>query len=51
MTSRNGSEGSKNQASPKTSQSIEHNSSIGNDNKGKEYRSRQGSQSKKDHRQ
>lgn len=51
MSSRNGSEGSGNQGSPKTNQSIEHDSSIGNDNKGKEYRSRQGSQSKEKHRQ
>ncbi|WP_416827819.1 imidazoleglycerol-phosphate dehydratase [Ectobacillus polymachus] len=50
MSSHNGSKGSKNQSSPSTNWSIEEASSIGNSNKGNEYRSRKGSKSQKLHK-
>lgn len=51
MTNRNGSKGSGNQGSPESGQfqqefSVEF--ETGNDNKGKEYRSKKGSKSKKE---
>jgi hypothetical protein len=48
MTSRNGSEGSKNQGSPKAQHDQEFASELisGNNNKGNEYRSKKGSKSK-----
>ncbi|WP_459500995.1 imidazoleglycerol-phosphate dehydratase [Bacillus sp. C1] len=51
MSNRNGSQGSGNQGSPKSGQfQQEFGSEIttGNDNKGKEYRSKKGSKSKKE---
>lgn len=51
MTNRNGSQGSGNQGSPKSGQFQQEFSSefeAGNDNKGKEYRSKKGSKSKKE---
>ncbi|MCM3718166.1 imidazoleglycerol-phosphate dehydratase [Fictibacillus phosphorivorans] len=48
MTNRNGSEGSKNQGSPKAQHDQEFASELisGNNNKGNEYRSKKGSKSK-----
>ncbi|AFQ08198.1 TPA: imidazoleglycerol-phosphate dehydratase [Bacillus pacificus] len=51
MTNRNGSKGSGNQSSPKSGQFQQEFSAefeTGNDNKGKEYRSKKGSKSKKE---
>ena len=51
MTNRNGSKGSGNQGSPKSGQFQQEFSTefeTGNDNKGKEYRSKKGSKSKKE---
>jgi len=51
MTNRNGSKGSGNQGSPKSGQFQQEFSAefeTGNDNKGKEYRSKKGSKSKKE---
>ncbi|SFD49925.1 hypothetical protein SAMN05428981_101659 [Bacillus sp. OV194] len=50
MTSRNGSKGSQNQGSPQAQYNQEFSSEFvsGNDNKGKEYRSKKGSKSKSD---
>lgn len=51
MTNRNGSKGSGNQGSPKSGQFNQEFSTefeTGNDNKGKEYRSKKGSKSKKE---
>ncbi|MGR5988961.1 imidazoleglycerol-phosphate dehydratase [Bacillus sanguinis] len=50
MTNQNGSKGSGNQGSPKSGQFQQEFSTefeTGNDNKGKEYRSKKGSKSKK----
>lgn len=54
MTSRNGSKGSKNQGSPEAGQNqmnLGDHLVTGDDNKGKEYRSRKGSKSKEIHDQ
>ncbi|RXY98396.1 imidazoleglycerol-phosphate dehydratase [Fictibacillus sp. S7] len=50
MTSRNGSKGSQNQGSPRAQNNQEFSSEFmsGDDNKGKEYRSKKGSKSKSD---
>ncbi|MGI2747858.1 imidazoleglycerol-phosphate dehydratase [Bacillus cytotoxicus] len=51
MTNRNGSHGSKNQGSPQLGQFQQEFGAefeVGNDNKGKEYRSKKGSKSKKE---
>lgn len=50
MTSRNGSKGSQNQGSPQAQNNQEFSSEFvsGDDNKGKEYRSKKGSKSKND---
>ncbi|BCD10414.1 imidazoleglycerol-phosphate dehydratase [Bacillus cereus] len=51
MTNRNGSKGSGNQGSPKSGQFQQEFSAeveTGDDNKGKEYRSKKGSKSKKE---